>query len=77
MTEAEILELNIANAALGVATLVCVAAIAWGVFSELLERARQRWAATERDSHTFAVPVVGLTMADGGEKVDEQDESTS
>jgi hypothetical protein len=73
MTELEILELNIANAALGVATLVCVLVVAWATGAEVVERVRARWAASlPQDDHLFAVPGLGLTMADGGEKVDDE-----
>lgn len=71
MTQNEFFLLNLANAALGIATLVCVVAVAWGVVSELAARARARVAAA-MDDHAFAVPELGLTMADGGEKVDEK-----
>lgn len=74
MTEAEILELNIANAALGIATIVCIAAVGWGVVSELWARARQRWA-LRAETHAFVMPEIGLTMADGGERMaDDEDE---
>lgn len=71
MTPAEVFELNLVNAALGLATLICIAAVAWGVVSEIAVRLRAR-ASAFADSHTFALPEVGLTMADGGEKVDEK-----
>jgi hypothetical protein len=71
MTETEILELNLANGALGLATLICVVMVAWATVSEVLERVRARWARGAHDYHMFAVPELGLTMADGGEKVDE------
>lgn len=69
MTEAEVLELNIVNAALGIAVLICILAVVWGVVSEVAARLRARVSALA-DSHAFALPEVGLTMADGGEKVD-------
>jgi hypothetical protein len=71
MTPAEVLELNIVNAALGLAAVICIAVVAWGVVSEVAVRLRARWAATA-DTHAFALPELGLTMADGGEKVDEE-----
>ncbi len=69
MTAAEVFELNIVNALLGLATLVCILAVVWGVVSEVAARMRAR-VTTYADSHTFAMPELGLTMADGGEKVD-------
>ena len=70
MTPSEVLALNVVNAALGVATVICIVAIAWGVYSEVVERLRAR--STAADMHAFALPELGLTMADGGEKVDEK-----
>ena len=71
MTEAEVFELNIVNALLGLATVVCILAVVWGIVSEVAARMRARVAAFT-DSHTFAMPELGLTMADGGEKVDKK-----
>lgn len=71
MTEHELLLLNIANAALGIATLIAVVMIGWAAFSEVAERVRARWAAMA-DDHAFSVAGLGVTMADGGEKVDEK-----
>jgi hypothetical protein len=62
--------LDFTNIALGLVTLACVLAIVAGVASEL----RQRLAARSRavaDDHAFATPELGVTMADGGERVDE------
>lgn len=69
MTASEVLQLNIANAALGLATLVCICLVAWGVVSEVAARIRARAAAALPDDHAFNLPQLGLTMADGGEKV--------
>lgn len=71
MTQNEFFLLNMANAALGIATLVCVVMVAWGVVSELAARARAR-VASAMDDHSFAIPQLGLTMADGGEKIEEK-----
>ncbi len=60
--------LNFTNIALGLVTLVCVLAIVAGVVRELVDRARRRVAAA--DDHAFATPRLGLTMADGGTRVD-------
>ena len=69
MTEQEMLLLNLANGALGVATVIPVLMIAWATFSELAERVRARRAVTA-DAHAFSIAGLGVTMADGGEKVD-------
>ena len=62
--------LNFTNIALGLVTLLCVIAIAGGVARELLLRWERRAAALE-DDHAFATPGLGVTMADGGERIDE------
>ena len=62
--------LNFTNIALGLVTLACVIAIAGGVARELLLR-RERRAAALGDDHAFATPELGVTMADGGERIDE------
>jgi len=61
--------LDFTNIALGLVTLVCVLAIAAGVVRELVDRRRQHAAAA--DDHAFATPELGLTMADGGRRIDE------
>src|SRR5512140_1307053 len=69
----ETMWLNITNIALGVMTLLCVAVVGWGVFSELLDRVKAKAALlSEPDDHSFALHDLGLTMADGGKKVDEK-----
>jgi hypothetical protein len=60
--------LDFTNVALGLVTLACVVAIAAGVVRELVER--RRHAAAAADDHAFATPRLGLTMADGGERID-------
>ena len=63
--------LNVTNIALGVVTLVCLIAVGTVVFKEVLARVRQRAAVlVERDDHAFVMPELGLTMADGGERLD-------
>jgi hypothetical protein len=61
--------LNVANIALGVVTLSCFAVVGLGTVIEAFKRSRARLAlADENDDHAFAVPGLGLTMADGGSK---------
>lgn len=69
MTEHELLLLNIANAALGLFTLLFFVMVGWATVKEIAARVRARVAATA-DDHAFAVAGLGVTMADGGEKVD-------
>jgi hypothetical protein len=61
--------LNFTNIALGLVTLLCVIVIAGGVVRELLHRWEQR-ALARGDDHAFATPGLGVTMADGGERLE-------
>ena len=62
--------LDFTNIALGLVTLVCVIVVAAGVVRELGHRfARARRLA---DDHAFHSPELGVTMADGGERIDRE-----
>jgi hypothetical protein len=72
--------LNVTNIALGVVVILAVMVVAYGVAWELVIRHKKRrglrdmdgeMQATLRDefAHTMHVPELGLTMADGGERV--------
>ena len=72
--------LTVTNVGLGLVALVCVAAVAIGVFQEIAARRRKAAAdgnldrelselvASFDDSHAFHIPGLGMTMADGGEE---------
>ena len=72
--------LNMTNLALGVITALALLVVASAVGWELLARRRQARetdtfdeelrALWRTDSHTFSVPELGLTMADGGERIE-------
>jgi hypothetical protein len=73
--------LNLTNLALGVVTLACVLVVGYSVLLEVRERARRRAAAAGLDhemrelmgafdDHAMHLPELGLTMADGGEKLE-------
>jgi hypothetical protein len=64
----ETLWLDLTNVALGVVTLVCLAVIAAGVVQEVLGRLRSR--AAQDDAHVLVSPELGITMADGGRRID-------
>ncbi len=67
--------LNITNIALGVVTVVCFAVVGWGALTEVVKRLRVRWGlAAESDDHAFAIPGLGVTMADGGKRTPADDE---
>lgn len=66
--------LNVTNAALGLVVLAAAAALVASLGVELFERARRRAAAFD-DPHTYLVPELGTTVADGGEKIQEEKKS--
>ena len=73
-TPNEILWLNLTNAGLGLATLGGIVALGWAAVRELRERAKGRVAVHDLDPHAAFIPELGLTMADGGEKLAEKTE---
>jgi hypothetical protein len=62
--------LNFTNIALGLVTLACVMVVVAGLVGELRQRLARR-APAEQDDHAFATPGLGMTMADGGERIDQ------
>jgi hypothetical protein len=63
--------LDVTNAALGVFCFVCIAAIGWGVWQDLSVRWRRRSIHVLRsDPHSHFDPMLGPSMADGGDPVD-------
>ena len=67
----ETLWLNVTNIGLGLVTLVCLTFVAQGLYKEVVARIRKRATVpVEHDDHAFVVPELGLTMADGGERID-------
>jgi|WetSurMetagenome_2_1015567.scaffolds.fasta_scaffold1218625_1 hypothetical protein len=65
--------LNVTNIALGIVTLICCVVVGYGVVQEVLERARKRKEnLVEDDDHALLVTDLGITMADGGERVDKK-----
>lgn len=72
-TNPETFWLNVTNIALGVATLICCVVLAVSVLQEVVVRLRKRAEVQAHlDDHVFALPKLGLTMADGGEKEDDK-----
>lgn len=67
--------LNMTNGILGLITLACVLVLLFGVFQTVMDRFRSR--ARSRgvfvyDDHAMTGPELGLTMADGGERIDKE-----
>ena len=61
--------LNATNLVLGLVTLICCVAVGRGLYQEISARLKKR-VPVMADDHAFLVPDLGLTMADGGERVD-------
>jgi hypothetical protein len=59
--------LYVVNIALGAVTLLCVGALTVAVIREVRHRRR----AAGIDDHTFDLPELGATMADGGKRIDQ------
>jgi hypothetical protein len=74
--------LTITNIGLGVVVLICAIAVGIGILQEVAAKRRKRLemarldkevadlVASYGDGHAFDVPGLGITMADGGEKLD-------
>ncbi len=60
--------LNATNVILGMVTLTCLVLLAKALIDEMRVR-RVRKARMSDEDHVYAVEGLGLTMADGGEKV--------
>jgi len=80
--------LNMTNAALGVITvlalLVVLGAAGWEVWARMARKARATGALggplramLEAEPHSLSVPGLGLTMADGGERVEPSEAESS
>jgi hypothetical protein len=65
--------LVITNWTLFAVTLICVGVVLYGVGIEIVKRVRQRAAGSE---HVAVLPELGLTMADGGEKITRKNRNT-
>jgi hypothetical protein len=86
MSDPSTLWLTITNAALGVIVLICCVAVGIGVFQEIAAKRKKATAmstldrevndlvASFQDGHTFRLPHLGVTMADGGEELGKKDE---
>ncbi len=68
--------LNVTNIALGFVTLICCIVVGYSVVREVSARVRKRKMA-EADDHAFLTPELGLTMADGGERMQKSTLSVS
>jgi len=65
--------LNVINIFLGVVALICCMIVGTRVVRELLEHIRMRKSAlVKSDDHVLHVCELGITMADGGERLEKE-----
>ncbi len=57
------------NIVLGLVVLACILIVARGVYQEIRNRITKRSSLPASDKHAVVIPLVGPTMADGGEPV--------
>lgn len=66
----EVFWLNVTNLALGLATLICLVVIGYAVLKDIRGRFMTHAEESEEaDDHAFVIDGLGVTMADGGEKI--------
>ena len=72
--DSETFWLTATNVALGIVTLVCIAVFFRGLLADVKIRlaAKRSMAAAAFDDHAFALHSLGITMADGGERLDKK-----
>jgi hypothetical protein len=64
--------LNVTNVVLGLVTLACVLVIGFAAMREIRQRVRGK-ERVEIDDHSFVINGLGITMADGGKKTDDDE----
>lgn len=64
--------LNVTNVILGLVTLACVLVIGFAAVREIRQRARAK-ESVGIDDHSFVLSGLGVTMADGGKKTDDDE----
>ncbi len=70
----ETLWLSVTNIALAAVTLICLAVVARAVVMEIRARKKRRAGrVAEEAGHSLYVSELGLTMADGGQKINSAD----
>jgi len=70
--------LNVTNIALGTVTLVCCIVVGYGVVQEIRKRVREyKIKHVKTDDHRLFLTNLGITMADGGERIDKKQMTVS
>lgn len=68
--------LDITNAALGLFCLACLVAFAWSIARDVRDKQRERSLdRAQSEMHVLHSPELGLTMADGGRPLDDENDS--
>jgi hypothetical protein len=73
----ETMWLTVTNIALGVVVLIGCIVVARVFAAELFDRVRKSFAAQHSPAHELFVSDLGLTMADGGERIDKKNDAPS
>ena len=76
ISDPKTLWLNLTNIALGLVTVVCLILIGKAAWADARSRAG-KVVDTALDSHAYTVDGLGLTMADGGERLDQDKQDKS
>ena len=75
--DAETTWLTITNAGLGLVTLICIVAVGYVGIKEYVAHVRQEVRLPVfQDDHSFNLGSLGITMADGGTRIDERNMTT-
>jgi hypothetical protein len=76
--DSETMWLTITNAGLGIVALVCIIAVGVVVAKEVFADVRSKVHVPQlQDDHSFMLADLGITMADGGKRIDEKEQATS
>lgn len=76
--DSETLWLTITNIGLGVVTLVCLIAVGVVITKEVFADVREKAKVPQlQDDHSFMLAELGITMADGGRRIDEKEVAKS
>jgi hypothetical protein len=74
--DSETMWLTLTNIGLGVVTLACVIAVGMVIAKEIFADVRSKVRVPQlQDDHSFMLDDLGITMADGGKRIDEKDQA--
>lgn len=76
--DSETLWLTLTNIGLGLVTLACLIAVGIVIIKEVLADVRSKVKVPQlQDDHSFMLADLGITMADGGKRIDEKETAKS